>query len=138
MLEHMDNIALRKLSEECKLGYDLFGELMAIREKQAQRMAEFLVSFGNDVVIVGKSFKPGTDQLDGSPSILVGSYLTSMLKKVYYEKAPDNEKPYTYLLAHWGIIKKPEVNPGSVVVDPYRRNLSFPECEVVQYGNTRI
>ena len=136
-----DNIALRVLNERYNLGYDLFDSIMKAREEQANNMAQYCLSFDMDVVILGKSFKPGLkDDPAGSPSMLVGWYIQAAdaSKKVYYDKAPD-EGAYTYLIHDKGLM--PEVfNPGSCIIDPYRELKDSDQtkhCVIKHYGNSR-
>lgn len=133
-----DNIALRYMSEKLGLGYDLFDSIMEAREVQAENMAKRLVelSFENDlpIVILGKSYKPDVDYLDGSSSILVGHYIEKYGREVSY----DIEIPITaiYLLAHYGKFHDYPFPKGSVIVDPWRSYESEINL-VIHYGNTR-
>ena len=108
-----DNIALRHLATKLSLGYDLFDGVMRSREVQAKNMANFLVSFGNPVVIVGKAYKPLVEYTNGSSSVLVGHYVEELKGKLYFydeildEFPPQDGGPYTYLLAH-----SPEITYG--------------------------
>jgi len=132
-----DNIALRYLSEQLDLGYDMFGELMKTREMQARNMAGKLASYGRDVVIMGRGFKPGVDQEEGSPSILVGHCVEQMGVRVYYDKAPHDE-PCVYLVSHGMPDDLTVFNKGSVVIDPMRGGVKMSRyMTYVPYGNTR-
>ena len=126
------------MSDKFDLGYDLFDSIMVTRETQAKNMAEECIKYGLDVVILGKAFKPGIDQTIGSPSMLVGHYIENSSKKikVYYDKAPDNNTPYVYLI-HNNTIKY-NFNKNSIVIDPYRSMSKIEDIKVVHYGNTRI
>jgi UDPglucose 6-dehydrogenase len=151
-----DNIALRYMAENLGLGYDLFDAVMKAREIQAENLAKKLVSYGNPVIIVGKAYKPNVKYIDGSYSILVGHYVEQNGTQLYYhdplcgETAPETAGPYTYLMAHdpsvsFLMSKKPTegedisiaFQPGSVIVDPWRKMKSVDQCQVVSYGNTR-
>jgi UDPglucose 6-dehydrogenase len=70
-----DNIALRWLSQELELGYDLFGSVMSARERQAENMAVEILKHGKNVFFSSNSYKPGTDLVDGSYSLLVQHYI---------------------------------------------------------------
>jgi UDPglucose 6-dehydrogenase len=160
-----DNIALRFLSENLDLGYDLFDTIMVSREEQARNMAENLFMLAVDyntpkIYIHGKSYKPGIDMIDGSYSLLVGHYLEKMgdVELEYIDPLtgdlPTEPVKGIVLLAHNAGITydymdqysrmRPqtlycEVEPGSVIVDPWRQ---FPrdlleDVEVIHYGNTR-
>tara|TARA_B100001063_G_scaffold242125_1_gene270228 strand:- start:614 stop:1774 length:1161 start_codon:yes stop_codon:yes gene_type:complete len=130
-----DNIALSWLAEEINLGYDIFGDIMRIREKQAYNVAELLCSHNRDIVIVGKSFKPETELTDGSASMLIGHYCEEMDKSVYYEKPPSKMQKYTYLLAHDKDYSDYEFNDNAIIVDLYRKYQNA-DYTVIQYGNT--
>ncbi len=136
-----DNIALRVLNERYNLGYDLFDSIMKAREEQANNMATYCNRFDLDVVILGKSFKPGLeDDPAGSPSMLVGWYITGQdaSKNVYYDEAPDGvNTPYVYLIHDVAMVPK-QVHPQSVLIDPYRRwHEDNSTVKVRHYGNTR-
>ena len=136
-----DNIALRFLAKKLKLGYDLFDSIMTSREVQAKKLAEKLVSFGLPIIILGKSYKPGVDYIDGSNSTLVGHYVKeiSNLKLGYDENI--NDTPCTYLLAHRGCHYDFNFNDDSIVVDPWREfetNKSHALRKIIHYGKKNI
>ena len=70
-----DNIALRWLAKDLGLGYDLFEGIMTAREKQAENMAIAILKYGKTVWFSSDSYKPGTDMVDGSYSLLVQYYV---------------------------------------------------------------
>ena len=153
-----DNIALRWMSENLGLGYDIFDAIMQAREIQAQNLAEKLVRTGlESVVIVGKAYKPHVEYVDGSYSLLVGHYVEKFGVNVYYDDEYTGDKPpadlgaAAYLLAHdpettfLGCLdpdpdkQEKDVFPeGSVIIDPWRKCPPIVGCEVVHYGNTRL
>ena len=134
-----DNIALRYMAETLGLEYDLFDAIMEAREKQAKNMAKRLVELSKinntPVVILGKSYKPNVEYLDGSSSILVGHYVEEMGVEVFY----DLQVPIkaVYLLGHFNKHHDYNFPNGSIVLDPWRMYKSS-EIEVIHYGNTRI
>lgn len=142
-----DNIALRWLAQEYDFGYDIFDSIVQVRELQAKAMAKFMVEQNeNEIVILGTGFKPKTDQLHGSPSILVGYYAEIMGRKVHYTNDIKNVEPdlegskYTYLIGHFdGTYDDYNFALDSTIIDPWR---SFnadkrPDLNVIYYGNTR-
>jgi len=153
-----DNIALRWMSQNLGLGYDIFDAIMEAREIQARNIAEKLVRTGlENVVIVGKAYKPHVHYVDGSYSLLVGHYVKEYGVDVYYDddytgdKPPEDLGAAAYLLAHdpettfLGCLDpdpdKQEKNifpEGSIIIDPWRKCPKIAGCEVVHYGNTRI
>lgn len=134
-----DNIALRFLSENLNLGYDLFDSIMTAREKQAKNMAikltQLSVQHNLPVVILGKSYKPNVDYIDGSSSILVGYYIEQEGINVMY----DLETPIDaiYLLGHYGKNHDYKFTKNSIVLDPWRKYKND-NIEVIHYGDTRI
>ncbi len=70
-----DNIALRWLAKELNLGYDLFETIMTAREQQAENMAKAILKHGKNVWFSSDSYKPGTELVDGSYSLLVQYYV---------------------------------------------------------------
>ena len=70
-----DNIALRWLAKELDLGYDMFENIMTAREKQAETMAKAILTHGKNIWFSSDSYKPGTDLVDGSYSLLVQHFI---------------------------------------------------------------
>lgn len=133
-----DNIALRYMAEKLDLKYDLFDAIMEAREKQAMNMANKLVLLSEEynlpIVILGKSYKPDVEYVDGSSSILVGHYVEKTNNKVEYDL--ERPIPAIYLLGHYGKHHDYDFPKGSVVLDPWRQFKSD-KIKVIQYGNTR-
>jgi UDPglucose 6-dehydrogenase len=155
-----DNIALRWLAENLQLGYDIFDTVMSAREQQAKNLARYLKRLQKDVnlpiYILGKAYKPDVDYEDGSYSLLIGHYLESMQAKYYYidpltgDDPPFTGMPVIAFLAHnrqvtYGYAgDQPEqelyvdLEPGSVIVDPWRQYRTQKDYRVIHYGNTRL
>ena len=139
-----DNIALRWLAEDLDLGYDLFSSIMIAREIQAKNMALKCLEYDYDLIILGKSFKPGlVNQDEGSPSILVGWFVENLSKgnkKVFYDKEPDKKKPFVYLIHDNKLFNNYNYNKDSVVIDPYRELLvtNRDDLTIIHYGNSRL
>ena len=70
-----DNIALRWLAKELDLGYDMFESIMTAREQQAETMAKAILTHGKHIWFSSDSYKPGTDLVDGSSSLLLQHYV---------------------------------------------------------------
>lgn len=151
-----DNIALRYLAEDLDLGYDLFDTIMKAREQQAKNMARFIYDHreGLPLFIHGKAYKPNVSYTEGSYSLLVGSYLREMgIDPVYIDPLTESATPDAVkgcvLLAHnqtvtYGYAGVTDVqplycriDPGSIVIDPWRRYPKNPDIKVIHYGNTR-
>jgi UDPglucose 6-dehydrogenase len=157
-----DNIALRWLAQEYDLGYDLFDTIMHAREIQAKNLGLFLVEqskkYNLPIVIHGKAYKPDVPYCIGTYSTLIGHYIEEAgLQVVYVDPlADDREKcvdtvdyPAVILLAHNRTITYGYTGtqgndphyfkfvPGSVIVDPWRKQPQVENFTVVHYGNTR-
>jgi UDPglucose 6-dehydrogenase len=156
-----DNIALRWLAENLNLGYDIFDTVMHAREQQARNLAKYLkkvqIQYNLPIFIMGKAYKPDVDYCDGSYSILLGHYLDEIQAKYFFidpltgNKPPFEQVPVIVFLAHnrevtYGYTGEQDyqpfycdVEPGSIIVDPWRK---FPknsiEYKVIHYGNTRL
>lgn len=154
-----DNIALRYLAENLNLGYDLFDAIMSAREVQAKNLAMELVKQSNKynlpVIIHGKAYKPKVPYEIGSYSMLVGHYCNELGVPVEYADPLTGDfpevRPAVVLLAHDAAITYDyagvdkvqdfyfDIQPGSVVVDPWRKYSTTDETiKVIHYGNTRI
>jgi len=154
-----DNIALRWLAENLNLGYDIFNTIMHAREKQARNIARYLAKiqrqYNLPIFIMGKAYKPDVDFVDGSYSLLIGHYLQSIQAKFYYvdpltgDDPPFNGMPVIAFLAHnrnvtYGYTGEQreqelyvDLEPGSVIVDPWRKYKTSKDYKVIYYGNTR-
>jgi UDPglucose 6-dehydrogenase len=117
-----DNIALRKLSKDLNLGYDIFGAVMDSREKQAENMAIEILKYGNKIKFSSDSYKQGVEMNDGSYSLLVQHFI-----KKHGGWLVDN--PSVYVLVH------PTDTPmeGVINFDPWRVQTGK---DVVRYGDT--
>ena len=156
-----DNIALRWLAEKLHLGYDIFDTVMSAREQQAKNLARYLAKVSREknlpIFILGKAYKPDVDYCDGSYSLLIGHYLNEIQAKFFYidpltgDEPPFSGVPVIAFLAHnrqitYGYAGEQtdqelyvELEPGSVIVDPWRQ---YPKNDsnykVIHYGNTRL
>lgn len=152
-----DNIALRYMSQELGLGYDIFECIMQARDIQAENIATLLVKkakeTGYPIVIHGKAYKPNVPYIEGSYSILIGYHCLEKGIEVNYVDPliSDNYEvlgPCVFLLAHNSYVTykhSPEnyenrlyckIPNKSVVVDPWRV-YENDKCQVIHYGNTR-
>jgi UDPglucose 6-dehydrogenase len=139
-----DNIALRFLSQKLNIGYDFFGAIMHTREMQAKNIALKLVELSKDndlpIVICGKTYKPNVPHIDGSYSILVGSYCEDFgIPIIYFDPLVENIeiiKPSVILLSHSYSKIKLTAPIGSILLDMGRNDIET-ENTVIHYGLTR-
>ncbi len=137
-----DNIALRYLSSKLNLGYDLFSTITLSREIQAENMAKKCLTFGKNICIVGKSYKPKVNATVGSPSMLVGHYIEKHSGSLSYYDLNTGDtvfpKAEVYLISYWeNWVENIHWPLGSVVIDPWRKLSPVVGVKVIHYGNTR-
>ena len=129
-----DNIALRWLAKKYDLGYDIFDAIMRAREVQAENIAKRLVQLSNEynlpIVILGKSYKPDVDYLEGSTTILTSYYVEQLGKSVEFDVI---DKDAIYLLGHYRKYNNFTFTKNSVVLDVWREFEG--ECRVYYYGS---
>ena len=122
-----DNIALRWLARELDLGYDLFESIMTAREKQAEHMAMAILKHGKNVWFSSNSYKPGTDLVDGSYSLLVQHYI----KKHGGQIVHGFDNPVE-VIVRVHETDKFECDDKTIVFDPWR---TYPKADnVIHYG----
>jgi UDPglucose 6-dehydrogenase len=123
-----DNIALSWLARELGASFDWYESLMLCRERQTEWMADLVEENmgGLPVVILGKSFKRGTNLTAGSPAMLLSSILSERgvphdMHDPHVDTAPAPRGPALYFLAtnHDEFLEW-DFPAGSVVVDPWR------------------
>jgi UDPglucose 6-dehydrogenase len=122
-----DNIALRWLAKELELGYDMFESIMTAREKQAETMAKAILTHGENIWFSSDSYKPGTDLVDGSSSLLVQHYV----KKHGGTLANGIDTPVDVIVrVHES--DQIKADEHTIIFDPWR---SYPKAaNVVYYG----
>lgn len=146
-----DNIALSWLSDELGLSFNWFDNIMKQREVQTDWLVDLIeeTSFkykgcanGYPIMILGKSFKPETNIITGSPSILLKNILEERGHKVLMwdpyvdtHKLLIGEEPIIYFIG----TKHPDFttylyNQGSIIIDPWRYIPSIDSCKVIHIG----
>lgn len=78
-----DNIALSHLARKLKLSYNWYDNIMKQRENQTEWLADLIIENKGDrqINILGKTFKPETNIVTGSPSILLKNILEEKEKQ---------------------------------------------------------
>jgi len=122
-----DNIALRWLAKDLGLGYDMFESMMTARERQAENMAQAILTHGNNIWFSSDSYKPGTDLVDGSYSLLVQHYV----KKHGGQLVHGIDNPVEVIVrVHES--DQFTADDSTIIFDPWR---TYPEAaNVVHYG----
>lgn len=139
-----DNIALSYLSRELGLSFDWFENIMLQRERQTEWFADLIQEHANgrEILLMGKSFKPESNILLGSPALLLRNILVERGKDVliwdpYVDEgtSPPSGRPFCYFIAtrHREFRNFP-YEPGSVVIDPWRYVEVPPQVELIRIG----
>lgn len=122
-----DNIALRWLAKDLGLGYDMFESIMTAREKQAENMAIEILKHGENVFFTSDSYKPGTDMVDGSYSLLVQHYVKELGGQIV--NGIDNP---VHVIVRVHETDQVSADNNTVIFDPWR---SYPKADnVIYYG----
>ena len=128
-----DNIALRWLAKELDLGYDLFESIMTAREKQAETMAKAILTHGKSIWFSSDSYKPGTNLVDGSYSLLVQHYVKEHGGKIVqgtWAQWPLYTKVDVIIRVHE--TDKITADSDTIIFDPWR---TYPKADnVIHYG----
>ena len=120
-----DNIALRWLAKELDLGYDLFEGIMTARECQAEAMAKAILQHGKNICFSSDSYKPGTDLVDGSYSLLVQHYV-----KKHGGSVVDGIDSPVQVIVRVHETDKISADQNTIIFDPWR---SYPQADNVVY-----
>ena len=128
-----DNIALRYMAKELKLGYDLFDAVMTSREAQAKNLAEKALEFGNKIHFTSDSYKPKVEYTNGSYSLLVQYYVLELGG----ELTELNKSDVVFKVHECDDLSALEkLKKKRMIIDPWRTHKSS-NHEVYHYGNTR-
>jgi UDPglucose 6-dehydrogenase len=134
------------------LGYDFFGAIMHTREMQAKNVAIKLVELSKNnnmpIIIHGKTYKPDVPYVDGSYSILIGTYCKELgVEPTYIDPFFESDfknVPSVILLAHSSSTTYEkddklyfDIPEKSIVVDIWRKYKTNKEIEIYYYGNKK-
>ena len=143
-----DNIALSHLSQTLNLSYDWFENIMTQREKHTEWLADLFIkeSKGRSMVILGKSFKPETNIVTGSPAILLKNIIEEKGHKVFmYDPYVDSNEVLndiknqniTYFIAtKHEVFKNFPFKPQSTIIDPFRYIIDKNGFKIVRVGES--
>jgi hypothetical protein len=100
---------------------------MTAREKQAENMAQEILKHGNNVFFTSDSYKPGTNLVDGSYSLLVQHFVVKHGGQIVHGFDSPVE-----VIVRVHETDKITADHNSVIFDPWR---SYPKApNVVYYG----
>jgi len=128
-----DNLALSYHSDRLGLSYNLFDYVMEVREKQTEWLADLMCEHNLPKVILGRTYKPNTNLIDGSCSVLLANILKERGEEVtFYDPQTDPElpprRPSVYLIGTmWPEFKEFPFEKDSVILDPWGFIENVPE-----------
>jgi len=137
-----DGIALSWLSRDLGMGYDLFGELMQVRERQAEWLADLCCErvYGLPVVVLGRAYKANTNLTGGSCATLLKNILDERgVGAEQWDPHVDPERAFTepavfVVATNHDVFYRMEFPAGSVIVDPWGLMSDRQGCRVVRVG----
>lgn len=142
-----DNIALSWLAQNLGLSYDWFEGIMTAREKQTEWLALMIAKHAREsglpITILGKSFKPKTNIVTGSPAILLFNIIREMghNASIYDPYVDAGSPPPTLVPSVFCIATKhPDFariafSQGSIVIDPWRYIPKQNNVSLIQVGS---
>ena len=146
-----DNIAMSYLAKKHKVSFNIFEAIMLQRQKYNHWLADQCLKFSKSkpLLILGKSFKPETNILTGSPSIYLFNTLKKRKKNIFiWDPEVDKEnfenfiklnslknKKICYFIGtqHKAFLNI-SFNKGSHVLDPFRYIKKRDGVKIVEIG----
>lgn len=135
-----DNIALSWLAQELNLSCDFFENIMIARERQTEFLADLMMAHDLPKVILGKSFKPESNIIVGSPSLLLAEILRERkVEATMWDPFLDGDMPQfspsVFLVGtKHDAFRKMQFPQGSVVIDPWRYIADQSGVQVIRVG----
>ena len=138
-----DNIAMSWLAGKLELSHNLFEDLMKAREDQTFWLAKMVEAAQRDsrlpVILLGRSYKPETNLLVGSPAILLSNLLHELgVEHQSWDPYVDEPRPWPaavyFIATNHPQFRRFEFPEGSVVIDPWRMVTQRDGFELVAVG----
>lgn len=124
-----DQMAMSFAARRAGIAFDIFDVINRGRDEQTRWLGELIQSHrrGRPVVLLGMAFKPGTNQVQGSPAILLANTLRAMgVEPVLHDPVlrPDAELPHEaavyFVSTRWTQYADHPFRSGDTVIDPWR------------------
>ena len=130
-----DQMAMSHAARAAGLGFNVFDVINHGRDEQTRWLAGLIEAHargagpgGTDlpVVLLGMAFKPGTNQTQGSPALLLANLLRERgVEPVMHDPAIRPDAPWPggpalyFLSTNWPEYRRRAFRPGDVVIDPW-------------------
>jgi len=137
-----DQMAMSFAAKKAGIGFDVFDVINHGRDEQTAWLADLIEAYknGRPVVLLGMAFKPGTNQTQGSPAILLANLLRERgIEPVMHDPVlrPDAKLPegpaLHFISTRWPDYAAHPFKAGDTVVDPWRMLSSEVLPEGVEY-----
>ncbi len=124
-----DQMAMSFAARKAGIGFDIFDVINKGRDHQTAYLAELVRSkaAGRPVVLLGMAFKPGTNQTQGSPAMLLANILRDrgveplLHDPVIRPDTPMPDVPALYFIStRWDSYADHLFRAGDTVIDPWR------------------
>lgn len=138
-----DNIALSYISDQLGLKYNFFESLMKARESHEEWIADYILDMNvpYPVIVLGRSFKPGTNITAGSPAALLVNLLAEKgVEVTQYDPFIDEVKPnleqraVIVVATQHAEFASYRFRQGSIVIDPFGYIADQPGVDVRRLG----
>jgi UDPglucose 6-dehydrogenase len=139
-----DQMAMSYVAQKVGLTFNMFDLINHGRDAQTGWLADLIAQHarGREVVLLGMAFKPGTNQTQGSPAILLANILRERgIDPVLHDPVihPHTEFPAApalyFISTRWAEYRGFKFRKGDTVVDPWRMLRSVPAgVELISVG----
>jgi len=146
-----DNIAMSYLAKKHNVSFNIFEAIMLQRQKYNHWLAELCLKFSKNkpLLILGKSFKPETNILTGSPSIYLFNTLKKRKREIFIWDPEVGDKDFDNFIKINSLKNKKicyfvgtqhkaflniRFNKGSYVLDPFRYIKKRDGVKIVEIG----
>ena len=144
-----DSLAMSYNSDELGLGYNIFDDMMTVREKHVEWFADeiqkAMQSSDQQVVIMGRTYKPFTNLTYGSASVLLWHILQERnIEPVFYDPETDNLLPERrpsgdFIGTNWPQFRTFDFCSNSIVIDPWGMITDVPDdVKLISLGRREI
>jgi len=139
-----DNIALSWVAKQSNLSYDIFTALMKAREAHTDWLVDTIMTYHEKkklpILVLGKTFKPETNIVTGSPAVLLANLLSERdVAFAHYDPYIDGptleiDEPHIIFLATDHKYDLGDIPTGSIVIDPFGSTPDLPGVKVIRLG----
>lgn len=140
-----DNIALSYIASNVNLSFDIFNALMKAREYHTEWLADLIIEKQKEtnlpIVILGKTFKPESNIIVGSPALLLANILKEKnIEFIHYDPyidtiKLDSMKAIYFVGTRHDIFCDMNLTPGSLIIDPFRYIPEQTHVQIMKIGS---